>query len=106
MQNNKQKGDENMIAKITRTVFKREVTLTWFNEETREVTDTKADIFEDITEAELTKRMKRSGADVSEHGKLVLVRISTSIEELTASMPLSVFVKYASLTPVNKKENE
>lgn len=95
-----------MIAKITRTVFKREVNLTWFNEETREVTDTKADIFEDITEAELTKRMKRSGTDHSEYGVLISVRISTNAKELTASMPLSEFVKYATLTPVTKKENE
>ena len=95
-----------MIAKITRTVFKREVTLTWFNEETRAVTDTKADIFEDITEAELTKRMKRSGADYSEYGILISARIDTDAEELTASMPLSEFVKNASLTPVTKKENE
>lgn len=95
-----------MIAKITRTVFKREVTFTWFKEETREVTTTKADIFEGITETELTKRMKRSGADYSEHGALICVRISPDAEELTASMPLSEFVKYASITPVTKKENE
>ena len=95
-----------MIAKITRTVFKREVTFTWFNEKTREVTDTKADIFEDITEAELTKRMKRSGADHSEYGVLISSRISTDAEELTASMMLSEFVKHATLTPVTKKRNE
>lgn len=95
-----------MIAKITRTVFKREVTLTWFNEKTREITDTKADIFENITETELTKRMKRSGADHSERGVLISARISTNAEEMTASIPLSEFVKYASLTPVTKKENE
>ena len=95
-----------MIAKITRTVFKREVTLTWFNEQTREVSDTKANIFEDITETELTKRMKRSGADYSEHGALICVRISPDAEELTASMPISEFVRYATLTPVTKKENE
>lgn len=94
-----------MIAKITRTVFKREVTLTWFNEATREVTDTKADIFEDITETELTKRMQKSGADHSEHGMLISVRIKPDAEELTASMPLSEFVRYATLTPVTKKEN-
>ena len=95
-----------MIAKITRTVFKREATLTWFNEKTREVTDTKADIFEDITEAELTKRMKRNGSDHSEYGVLISARISTDAEELTASMMLSEFVKHATLTPVTKKENE
>lgn len=91
-----------MIAKITRTLFKRDVTLTWFNEETREVTDTKADIFEDITEVELMKRMKRSGADHTENGVLIAVRISTNAEELTASMPVSKFAKYATLTPVTK----
>jgi len=95
-----------MIAKITRTVFKREANLTWFNEETREVTDTKADIFEDITETELVKRMNRSGTDHSENGVLISARISTNAEELTASMPLSEFVKYATLKPVTKKENE
>lgn len=95
-----------MIAKITRTVIKRVVTLTWFNEETREVTDTKADVFEDITETELVKRMKRSGTDHSEYGVLISARISTNAEEMTASMPLSEFVKYATLTPVIKKENE
>nr|DAG23320.1 MAG TPA: hypothetical protein [Caudoviricetes sp.] len=93
-----------MIAKITRTVIKRVVTLTWFNEETREVTDTKTDIFEDITETELVKRMKRSGVDHSEYGALISARISTNSEELTASMPLSEFVKYATLTPVTKKK--
>lgn len=100
---NKKEMKKNMIAKITRTVFKREVTLTWFNEETREVTDTKADIYEDITETELTKRMKRRGADHSEYGVLISARISTDAEELTASMMLSEFVKYATLTPVTKK---
>ena len=92
-----------MIAKITRTVFKREVNLTWFNEETREVTDTNSDIFEDITETELVKRMKRSGTDHSEYGVLISAIISTNAEELTASMPLNEFVRYATLTPVTKK---
>ena len=58
----KQKGDEKrMIAKITRTVFRRKVTLTWFNETTREVTETTHEIYENLTEGELVKRMEKTG---------------------------------------------
>lgn len=91
-----------MIAKITRTVFKRNVTFTWFNETTREVTDTTGDIYEDITESELMKRMEKDGTNISESGKLISVRIGTDKEELSASMPVQDFMKYATVKPVNK----
>ena len=90
-----------MIAKITRTVFRRKVTLTWFNETTREVTDTPHEIYENITEGELLNRMEKSGENVSELGKLVSARISTEAEELKASMLLDDFMKYATVKPVN-----
>lgn len=90
-----------MIAKIKRTVFRRKVTLTWFNETTREVTDTTDEIYENITEGELVKRMEKSGKNVSELGKLISARISTEAEELKASMLLDDFVKYATLKPEN-----
>lgn len=91
-----------MIAKITRTVFRRKVTLTWFNETTREVTDTTHEIYENITETELVKRMEKSGENVSELGKLISARISTEAEELNASMLLDDFMKYAIVKPVTK----
>lgn len=93
-----------MIAKITRTVFKRNVTFTWFNENTREVTDTTGAIYEDITEGELVKRMEKTGENVSKNGKLISARISTEAEELNASMPLALFTKYATFKTVTKPE--
>lgn len=93
-----------MIAKITRTVFKRNVTFTWFNENTREVTDTTGAIYENITESELVKRMEKTGENVSEYGKLISARISTEIEELMATMPVSDFMKYATVKTVTKPE--
>ena len=93
-----------MIAKITRTVFKRNVTFTWFNENTREVTDTVGSIYEDITERELVKRMEKDGTNVSENGKLINAMISTKTEELNASMPVFEFMKYATVKTVTKPE--
>lgn len=93
-----------MIAKITRTVFRRKVTLTWFNETTREVKDTTNEIYENLTESELVKRMEKSGENVSELGKLISVRISTEAEELNASMLLDDFMKYATVKPATKTE--
>ena len=93
-----------MIAKITRTVFRRKVNYTWFNETTRELTDTNGAIYEDLTEGELVKRMEKTGENVSEHGKLISARISTETEELNASMPLSDFMKYATVKTVTKPE--
>lgn len=91
-----------MIAKITRTVFKRNVTFTWFKETTREVTDTTGDIYEDVTESELMKRMEKDGTNISERGKLISVRIGTDKEEVNASMPVQDFMKYATVKPVTK----
>lgn len=94
-----------MIAKITRTVFRRKVTLTWFNETTRELTETPYEIYENITEGEFVNRMEKSGKNVSELGKLISARISTEAEELKASMLIDDFIKYAKLKPVTKPEN-
>lgn len=94
-----------MTAKITRTVFKRKATLTWFNENTREVTDTETEIYEEINEAEFMKRMSRNGKNVDcNYGRLISVRISTEAEELLASMTLDEFCKNATMKPVIKKE--
>lgn len=94
-----------MIAKITRTVFRRKVTLTWFNETTREVKDTTNAIYENLTESELIKRMEKSGENVSELGKLISVRIGTETEELSASMLLCDFMKYATVKPTTKQND-
>lgn len=94
-----------MAAKITRTVFKRKATLTWFNENTREVTDTETEIYEEISEAEFMKRMSRNGNAVCDYGRLISVRISTEAEELLASMTLEDFCKNATMKPVIKKES-
>lgn len=95
-----------MIAKISRTVFKRNVTLTWYNKETKSVTETEEKIYEDITEKEYMNRKKRVGGTIHpELGTLISVIISTNTEELLASMTLDDFCKQAELKPVTKKEN-
>lgn len=95
-----------MVAKITRTVFKRKVILTWFNETTREVKDTETNMFDDVTESDILKNMTRTGRNISENGKLISVRIIPEAEEFLASMPLDEFCKNATLKPVNKETSK
>lgn len=94
-----------MIAKITRTVFRRKAIFTWYNETIKALTDTESYIYEDIDESELLNRMTKNGENVNDLGKLVSINISTNAEELLATMPLEAFCKNATLKPVSKKEN-